>query len=122
MSSRQGGTGGELRTKRPEAEVSLPEVLWGREIRWGLEARGDPRDRAGLSVEDGVRCWAGDTASSLGEKELGTGRTLQSHSPFLQGARGGHRHPRFPVGETESEEFGGAEIRGRPLRAPCQDH
>lgn len=35
------------------SEVSLPAVLWGQEIHWGLEVQGDPRDRAGLDQENG---------------------------------------------------------------------
>lgn len=38
----------------PRSEVSLPEVLWGQEIRWGPEVQGDPRGRAGLSQENRV--------------------------------------------------------------------
>lgn len=45
--------------------MSLPEVLWDQEIRWGPEVQVDPRDRAGLSQENGVGCWAGNTAASL---------------------------------------------------------
>lgn len=35
------------------SEVSLPEVLWGQEIHWGLEVQGDPRAELGLNAENG---------------------------------------------------------------------
>lgn len=94
-------------------EVSLPEVLWGQEIHWGPEAQEDPRGRAGLSQENGVgsehRAPSGVRGScptqAPGEQWGGLGaRRLQPHSPFLQGAHGGHHHLTFPAGETESEE------------------
>lgn len=40
------------------SEVSLLEVLWGQEIRWGPEVQGDPRDKARLSQENEEGCWA----------------------------------------------------------------